>query len=38
MLMGSGPIFASLVSEEEFVCDTTGMLLDDDGNVIDASI
>jgi hypothetical protein len=36
MLTGSGPICASPVSEEEFFCDTTGMILDDYCNVIDA--
>lgn len=36
MLTGSGPICSSPVSEEEFVCDTTGMILDDEGNPSDA--
>ena len=36
MLTGSGPICSSPVSEEEFVCDTTGMILDDEGNPVDA--
>eukprot|EP00956_Cyclotella_meneghiniana_P031341 scaffold82036_cov82-Cyclotella_meneghiniana.AAC.3 len=35
MLTGSGPICASPVSEEDFSCETTGMILDDEGNVID---
>ena len=36
MLTGSGPICASPVSGEEFNCETTGMILDDEGNVVDA--
>mmetsp|Transcript_42776 Transcript_42776/g.70605 ORF Transcript_42776/g.70605 Transcript_42776/m.70605 type:complete len:223 (-) Transcript_42776:123-791(-) len=36
MLTGSGPICASPVSEEDFVCETTGMILDENGNMIDA--
>jgi hypothetical protein len=36
MLTGSGPICSSPVPEEEFVCKTTGMILDDEGNPVDA--
>ena len=35
MLTGSGTICASPVSEEEFSCETTSMILDDEGDVID---